>query len=160
MERVILWNIPEQDFSIFGATDNLVLVERVESSVQHCGLMAPEQRDGVRSFPNLRKGNNSESATSGSLPIYRKILTIGVDNVGVPSILGDLQVFVAQFFFGWLAKYVSVLGRPDKLPTISVLVQVYAQCATRTLHTSWPMYDVKFGNRKCQIVDTSRKECS
>jgi len=59
--------------------------------------VAAEQGQNIGQLAALVDGNDSEGTAAASLPIDREVLGVGLDQVGVPGILGDAEVVVTLF---------------------------------------------------------------
>lgn len=62
--------------------------------VEDGGRVATEQGQDIRELSTLIDRNDSKGAATAGLPIDREVLGIGLDQVGVPSILRDAEVVV------------------------------------------------------------------
>lgn len=65
--------------------------------VEDGGRMATEQGHDIGKLPTLIDRNDSKGAATAGLPIDREVLGVGLDQVGVPSILRDAEVVVTLF---------------------------------------------------------------
>lgn len=73
--------------------------------------MAAEQGQNVRQLAALVDRNDSKGTAAASLPIDREVFGVGLDQVGVPGILGDAEVVVALFLQGGTASERAYGGR-------------------------------------------------
>jgi hypothetical protein len=62
--------------------------------VEDGGRVATEQGQDIGELSTLIDRNNSKGAATAGLPIDREVLGVGLDQVGVPSILRDAEVVV------------------------------------------------------------------
>lgn len=62
--------------------------------------MATEQGHNIGQLSTLVDRNDSKGATTAGLPIDRKVLGVGLDQVRVPSILRDAEIVVTLLLFG------------------------------------------------------------
>ena len=56
--------------------------------------VATEQGHDIGQLSTLIDGDDSKGTTTAGLPIDRQVLGVGLDQVGVPGILGDAEVVV------------------------------------------------------------------
>lgn len=59
--------------------------------------VATEQGHDIGQLSTLVDGNDGKGTAAASLPIDRQVLGVGLDQVGVPGILGDAEVVVTLF---------------------------------------------------------------
>jgi hypothetical protein len=62
--------------------------------VEDGGRVATEQGHDIGELATLIDRNDSKGAATAGLPIDRQVLGVGLDQVGVPGILGDAEVVV------------------------------------------------------------------
>jgi hypothetical protein len=77
-----------------GVESEAGVVSGAPVSVEDGGGMATEQGQGIGELSTLIDRNDSKGAATAGLPIDREVLWVGLDQVGVPSILGDAEVVV------------------------------------------------------------------
>lgn len=62
--------------------------------------MATEQGHNIGQLSTLLDRNDSKGAATAGLPIDRKVLGVGLDQVRVPSILRDAEIVVTLLLLG------------------------------------------------------------
>ena len=70
------------------------MIEDAPVCVEDGGRVATEQGHDIGELSTLINGNDSKGAATAGLPIDRQVLGVGLDQVGVPSILRDAEVVV------------------------------------------------------------------
>lgn len=70
------------------------MIEDAPVGVEDGGRVATEQGHDIGKLSTLINGNDSKGAAAAGLPIDRQVLGVGLDQVGVPSILRDAEVVV------------------------------------------------------------------
>ncbi|KAI3475603.1 hypothetical protein L1887_62975 [Cichorium endivia] len=113
LERGVV-HLPEPDGAVVGGGGDKVVLERTEGRVEHRGGVAAAERVDVRQLARAAHGDHGEGTTARRIPVDREVLAVGGDEVGVPRIVGDLDVFVARLLLAHVWIDVAVLGRSDE----------------------------------------------
>jgi hypothetical protein len=69
-------------------------IEGAPVRVEDSGRVATEQGHDIGELSTFIDRDDSKGAATAGLPIDREVLGVGLDQVGVPSILGDAEVVV------------------------------------------------------------------
>ena len=75
------------------------VVEGAPVGVEDGGRVPTEQGHDIGEFSTLIDRNDSKGAATASLPIDREVLGVGLDQIGVPSILRDAVVVVTLLLY-------------------------------------------------------------
>ena len=112
--KVRVIELPETYGSVIACTGDKVVVKGAECGVQDdCGVAAAQRVD-VWKLSRTVGGQNGKSSTTGGLPVDGNVFAVGDHEVGVPCIVGDLDVLVAGLLLGGAGVDVSILGWSDE----------------------------------------------
>lgn len=75
-------------------------MESAPVGVEDGGRVATEQGQNIGQLSTLIDGDDGKGATTAGLPIDRKVLGVGLDQVRVPSILRDAEIVVTLLLRG------------------------------------------------------------